>query len=522
LVDEYQDTNRAQYIAVNLLAKAHQNLCVVGDDAQSIYRWRGADIQNILDFQKDYPYSKTVKLERNYRSTKTILSAADSVIKHNRKQLQKKLWTDNETGELIDVFECQNEKEEALRVTDIIKKHHKKGIKLGDMALLYRTNAQSLTLENSLRHANIPYLIVGGISFYKRKEIKDVVAYLRLIINPADNEAVNRVVNEPPRGLGQTSLKHIKYYASKNKLTLLQAFEKAKNITDLQPRAVKSCEEFAQLVNKYIKKVNDTDPDDLVKELLEEVGYIGMYKEIETEESKDRLNNVEQLIIDIGEFFIENPEAKLEEYLQQISLSSDMDNKEFADEKLTMMTIHSAKGLEFKLVCVTGLEEGLFPLKRQDSHPDEEEEERRLFYVAITRAKEKLYLLYATNRARYGSYGTQSPSGFIREIDSKLLLWDGRQKVDRVMIKNPAFPAKNVQIAKKPVNEYSQIQENDNYSQLPGNSGLRIGDRVRHSQFGPGKIVNISGAGMTQKADVNFDSIGRKSLLIQYAKLQKI
>ncbi len=519
LVDEYQDTNRAQYLAIKLLAKAHQNICVVGDDAQSIYRWRGADIQNILDFQKDYPYCKVVKLEQNYRSTKNILSAADSVISNNLHQLKKTIWTDNPEGDKIELISCYTDRDESERAVDIIKKEVKSGKSYGNIAIFYRTNAQSLLFENSLLKEKIPYVLVGSLSFYKRKEIKDVIAYLRLLINQDDDEALLRIINEPPRGIGLTSIKHIKVFAQDNNLSLLGAFKEANLIDDLQKRAQHSATVFAQLFDDYANLSTEQNSWQSFFEFINKSGYMAMLNELQTDESSDRINNIEQLFTDIQRFFEDNEESTLSDYLQQITLSSDLDDKDLSTEKVTLMTIHSAKGLEFPVVIVSGMEQGLFPLERQDMHPDEKEEERRLFYVAVTRAMEHLYLSFSETRSRYGVKQNQNMSQFVREIPKNLLntTFESYTKgnPEKKMIPKSEF--------RKSHNEYSQINPiTENYSQILGQSELRVGDIVRHSQFGRGKIVILSGFGQNQKAEVIFDSIGRKSLLLKFAKLERI
>jgi len=520
LVDEYQDTNKAQYISINMLAKAHQNVCVVGDDAQSIYRWRGADIQNILDFQKDYPYCKVVKLEQNYRSTKTILAAADSVIKNNRNQLKKTIWTDNPEGNKIQLIDNYSDRDEADKIADLIKKEKRDGVAYGEMAVFYRTNAQSLLFENSLRRENIPYVLVGSLSFYKRKEIKDVVAYFRLLINRNDDEALLRIINEPPRGIGLTSIKYFKMYSTQFNVSLIDAFKSAYEIPELQKRAQKSASDFANLFDEYEKLITEQNTWQTYFEFIKKTGYINMLEELQTDESFDRIDNIEQLFTDIQRFFEDNEEGTLSDYLQQISLVSDVDNKDLSDDKVTLMTVHSAKGLEFPVVFVSGLEQGLFPLERQDMHPEEKEEERRLFYVAVTRAMERLYLSYSQTRLKYGTKQTQSISQFLKEIPRNLL------NTTFESYGRDSAPVKKVvpkSVFNKPKNEYSQINSvPENYSQILGQSDLKPGDTVRHQQFGKGKIISLGGFGQNQKADIFFESVGKKSMLLKFAKLEKI
>ncbi len=518
MVDEYQDTNHAQYLVVNLLARAHQNICVVGDDAQSIYGWRGADIGNILNFQNDYPYCKIIRLEQNYRSTKTILAAADSVIKYNRKQIPKKLWTDNPDGDLIELLQFNDSRDEAERIISKIKMAVSKGKSLKEIAVLYRTNAQSAEFENACRKHNIPYVIVGGMSFYKRKEIKDVLAYLKILVNPMDSESLLRIVNEPPRGLGNTSLRHLQNYAEMHNVSLIKSFELAEMNSDLQKRAAVAAKNFAYMIYKHIAAVANAEYDlpTIVSEYLNETGLFDMYREIGTDESRDKLRNIEAVINDIAYFVKNNPDAGLADYVQQISLISELDEKDISQNKLTLMTIHSAKGLEFDEVFIAGLEKGLFPLTRSDADDSELEEERRLFYVAITRAETKLHISYCEQRFRFGNISQQFPSPFIREIDESLIAKKGSP--DRPS----ARPTMGIPKPAKTRSFFDDIPANESYSQLPPPVfNFKIGDTVKHMQFGVGRITGLSGEGNQRKATVLF-SVGKKQLMLAYAKLELI
>ncbi len=523
LVDEYQDTNFSQYKAVNLLANNYRNICVVGDDAQSIYGWRGADIRNILDFQKDYHDCKVFKLEQNYRSTKTILEAADCVIKHNAKQLPKKLRTDNPQGELIDLIDCENDLMEAETIISIIKSKISSGQRrIKDFAVLYRTNAQSLPFEKACRRFKIPYIIIGGMSFYRRKEVKDVLSYLRILMNPNDGESFLRIVNEPPRGLGQTSLNHINNYAKFNHKTLLEAFGEAPQIAQLQKRAAVAALNFAQFINKYRALLNDEPSSypEIVKDYISETGIISILIEIGTDEAKERVRNIEQLVNDISLFAMNNPDETLSDYLQQISLISDLDDKEFDGDRLPLMTLHSAKGLEFKEVFIAGLERGLFPLFRKDKDDSgEEEEERRLFYVGITRAEENLHLSYANQRMKFGSIQVQAPSPFLREIDAELMKSKFGEQLNSRGVENSNTFKKPV--AKSNSSYFNDIPQKDYYSQVEEHS-FKIGDLVRHKQFGVGKVIGLSGSGANSKATVNFSNVGKKTLVLLYAKLELV
>ncbi|MEJ5285840.1 MAG: ATP-dependent DNA helicase UvrD/PcrA [Candidatus Kapaibacterium sp.] len=512
LVDEYQDTNRVQYLVLRQLSSKYRNITVVGDDAQSIYRWRGADIRNILDFQKDFPDVKIFRLEQNYRSTKCILAAADSVIKFNKKQIEKKLWTENPEGELIELYQCETEKDEANLVVKKIKELISGGeYSLGDIAIFYRTNAQSLEFENALRRENINYVVVGGLSFYKRKEVKDVLAYLRLLINPDDNEAFVRIINEPPRGIGKTTLTHLLNYSRENRISLFKSLEHLENIPNLQKRSITILEEFRNWIITTQEKLNEgIGTAEIINEYIKNSGLISMYEEIATDDAFDRLENIETLLSDIYEFLTQNENMTLNDYLQQISLISDIDEKNLSTEQVKMMTLHSAKGLEFPVVFIVGLEQGLFPLNRfRPKDLDDEEEERRLFYVGLTRAMKKVFLTYAKIRHRFGDELYQVPSKFISEIDRSLLLtFESENKTFR----RPTTYSKETFVNSNNFNEFDQTED----------GVLRIGDRVVHPFFGIGKVEHLEGSGNFAQALVNFESVGRKRLMLQYAKLKKL
>jgi DNA helicase-2/ATP-dependent DNA helicase PcrA len=528
LVDEYQDTNRAQYRVVNLLAKAHQNICVVGDDAQSIYKWRGADIRNILDFERDYPYTKIVKLEQNYRSTKNILKAADSVIKNNKNQLPKDLWTDNIEGEKVEVIACADERDEANKIISLIKSSIVGDLSYKDFAVLYRTNAQALALENALRTANIPYVVVGGLSFFKRKEIKDITAYFRLLINKKDNEALQRVINEPPRGIGNTTMQYVRDYAIKKEISLYEAFSEAEQITGLQQRAVTAIKKFTEFVETYSAFENVEDVADYLSQFIEATGLTEMYRELGTDDANDRWNNIQQVISDISIYFKTNTNANLVEYIQQIALMSDYDEKNTSSDQITIMTLHTAKGLEYNTVFLAGLEHGLFPMVRDKD--DDIEEERRLMYVGITRAEKKLFISYANKRMRFGQTELTSPSKFLYEIDADVLDWaEGKR-----LLEEKERRQNNLLNGKF---NYSQGRSSDNYSQIPKSYGtaapataeqkttvfpFKVGDRVKHKVFGEGIISGLKGVGDMRQATVNFYSVGKKDFMLKFAGLVKV
>lgn len=565
LVDEYQDTNRAQYQVIKKLAGKSGNIAVVGDDAQSIYKWRGADIRNILEFERDFKNATIIRLEQNYRSTGNILRAADSVIKFNKNQIEKNLWTDRDPGDLIEVMEYDDDRIEAYKIIDIIKSNlEENAYNLGDFAVLYRTNAQSLALENACLRSNLPYVVIGSTSFYKRKEIKDVLAYLKFLINPSDNESLIRMVNEPPRGIGPATITHLREFADKRKITMFEAFKLVDECEQVQDRYKVLVKKFTDFLVNYLSKYSEISsqlnknsingnliPDqieqstkknselhksenhsdfttkiiELIKNYIEETNILQMYREINTEEALDRWNNIQQLLTDIFNYFNNHPFHRLEEYLQQITLSSDIDNKDTSKEQIKLMTLHSAKGLEFPVVFIIGLEQGLFPISKSEFHPDEEEEERRLFYVGITRAKEKLFLSYAKKRLRFGDIVEQNPSKFLAEIDHRYIKWDHslinhkEQRFPSFTRKETTYNTKNRSKNEDPIFDDLATGHND-YSQIPTRELIKVGTIVNHSHFGIGRIESITGSDANRQAMVNFQSVGRKKLMLQYAKLE--
>ena len=540
LVDEYQDTNRAQYRVVNMLAKKYKNLCVVGDDAQSIYRWRGADIKNILDFERDYPEATTVRLEQNYRSTKVILSAADNVIKNNAKQLKKTLWTDNVEGEKIRLLACRDDREEAQHVVRAIKNRmDTHGYDYKDVAILYRTNAQSQALEDALRRDNLPYNIVSGVSFYKRKEVKDTIAYLRLLVNPDDSESLLRVINEPTRGIGQTSLKRISEYASVESVSIWDVLKSIKNVPNLQTRTINAIEQFVDIIERHQATLHDLPPATLAQQYIEATGLPGMYKQMDTEESLDRWNNIERVLDHVLEQQELDEDLTMAGYLEQVALVSEQDDPKLGTDRVSMMTMHAAKGLEFPLVVIAGLEQGLFPLSKAETDPSEQEEERRLFYVGITRAREQLILSYAERRYRFGELVFSRPSMFLSEIDSEAYAPSARTQAagrGQQTVEPRRSPGKSRRTnndkrerdasgipmaprAPKPENEYSQLPDGDSYSQTE-EGGLQVGTRVKHPIFGAGTIKVLGGSGQNAKAKVQFDNGQTKQLMLAYARLE--
>ena len=545
MVDEYQDTNRAQYKVVNMLASKYRNLCVVGDDAQSIYRWRGADIKNILDFERDYPEATVVRLEQNYRSTKVILAAAHSVIKRNSSQLKKELWTDNTEGEKITVLACRDDREEAETIARTIRSRiSSSGYSPKDVAILYRTNAQSQALEDALRRTNMPYHIVSGVSFYKRKEVKDVLAYLRILVNPDDSESILRVINEPARGIGATSLDRVQEFAVRENLSLFQALLRIQDVPMLQARMVKSVNDFVGIITRYQDMMQELSPASLAQAYIDATGLPQMYRLQQTDDAQDRWNNIERILDHIAEQQELNEEMTLVSYLEQISLLSDADDPQTGNDRIAMMTMHAAKGLEFPLVVIAGLEQGLFPLAKAEQDPAEQEEERRLLYVGITRAREQLILSYAERRYRFGELVFSRPSMFLSEIDTECLAPSSRSMAQHgASIKQPAQPAQPARPQPRG-SAYSQVPERgSSYSQLPmpkrytsvsqpkarnaqeqsaGSPTLRTGQRVKHPMFGNGTVSSVSGTGQSEKATVLFDNGQRKQLMVAFARLEVI
>ena len=527
LVDEFQDTNRAQYAVVKLLGQEYRNICVVGDDAQSIYAFRGADIRNILDFAKDYPDCKTYRLEQNYRSTKSILALADRLIKNNVDQLQKNLWTANPQGESVILLDCYDDRDEAYQILQAIQGEIiENQLALKDFAVLYRTNAQSRAIEDVLRRNGIPYEIVGGIRFYERKEIKDVLAYLRLLVNPDDNESFYRAVNYPTRGVGATSLEKLQGFADGRPVTLFKASKLLDQVDGLQDRAKKSISQFRAFLDKYHSLKSQMSLSELTRAMVDELGILKGFKEEGTAESMGRWENVQELLSAISEFSEEHPDGTLEAFLEEVTLVSDIDTWDETRNVVTLMTLHSSKGLEFPVIFISGVEEGLLPFYTAALEKHELEEERRLFYVGITRTRTKLYLSKTHMRYRFGEPAFSSPSRFLSELGEEFLQvlesksnrrtfatesletgWNGRRRSSN---------------ARKTVREEeSYAQETPDYEQESQEAlELKQGAMVRHEMFGKGKVIRISGRGDSMKAVVQFEEHGVKNLIVKFARLR--
>lgn len=533
LVDEYQDTNRAQYHVITMLARKYRNLCVVGDDAQSIYRWRGAEIRNILDFERDYHDATVVRLEQNYRSTKVILAAADGVIANNAGQIRKTLWTENPDGEKITLMSCRDDREEASVIASLIRQRVRDyDFQYRDVAILYRTNAQSQALEDALRRENMPYHIVSGVSFYKRKEVKDTIAYLRLLVNPHDTESLLRVINEPARGIGTTSLQRIQEFAQAQACSLYTAMESVSEIPGLQRRTQASVEEFIRLVQTYRDLMNQEPPAAIAQAYIEASGLPNMYQQQHTEEALDRWNNIERVLSHIAEQQSLNPELTLTTYLEQVSLVSDQDDPELGNNKVALMTMHAAKGLEFALVVIAGMEQGLFPLQKAETDQAEQEEERRLFYVGLTRAREQLILTHAERRFRFGEIGFSRPSMFLNEIPEECIHVEGAGRGMHTPLRGskPAIGRSERTDDATFSNPYSQLPMHDLPASIPrkgvssrpavATHQYRTGMKVKHPLFGVGHIENLSGTGQQAKATVLFTNGQRKQLMLAFAKLE--
>ena len=574
LVDEYQDTNYAQHAIVNLLTKDNHHICVVGDDAQSIYSFRGANIDNILQFNRQYPEAITLKLERNYRSTQNIVDAANSIIRHNKEQIEKTVFSENEKGEKILLMPSSSDKEEASKVIGHISRlHRSEDVALSETAILYRTNAQSRSFEDALREKNIPYRIYGGLSFYQRKEIKDIIAYFRLVTNLNDEEAFKRIVNYPARGIGNTTLQKIFTASREHNVSLWAVAEQPTQYgVALNKGTLSKLESFCNLITDFRSRVTNMGAFDFATELLQ---YSGIKEDLQKEdgpEGQSKRENVEELLGAIRSFERETTEETgretivLSEFLQQSALQTDADEQDDDTPKVTLMTIHSAKGLEFDAVFVTGLEDGLFPGSQARFFPREMEEERRLFYVAVTRAKRFCFLSYAQSRFRYGQFEISDPSPFIAEINQKFIqeeqvgfahnnsipsalrealmdddwetpsvlpstriagsaIYTKRQTQDVASGKPLKASATHVSRSSASSSDYASTlkpirktqSKSSNAAQKAAINALSVGSNIEHERFGKGTIVSIEGSGENAKAEVDFQAVGRKKLLLKFA-----
>lgn len=524
LVDEYQDTNRVQYSLLRLLASGHRNICVVGDDAQSIYSFRGADIRNILDFEKDYSPCQVFRLEQNYRSTGTILDAANSLISRNPDQIPKKLWTENDPGDPVQLMRCSDEREEAYRIVQIIREESReKKRDLREFAVLYRTNAQSRMLEDAMRRSGIPYTIVGSVAFYRRKEIKDILGYLSLIANPADDRSFLRVINLPTRGIGKVTLGRIAALAQREGVPMLQALSSPSLNDTVAGQTLRKLTDFSLMIRKYRGLKGTMTISELARSIIDETGILSMLKEEGTHEALARRENIQELVSALSEFNQHHPEAMLEDFLEEVALVSEVDQVDFNRNAVTLMTVHAAKGLEFPVVFVAGLEEGMFPISGALETEREIEEERRLMYVGMTRARSRLVLSHAGTRSRFGQIAYMVRSRFLDEIDPAFLRSDPHLSAVKPLGLTPSMGRGNSRGFRKPRPKdprrtQSPFPDYEGESQV--HDGPRVGVRVVHASFGPGKIIALDGHGEKARAVVDFVGAGKKQLLLKYAHLK--
>lgn len=532
MVDEFQDTNLSQYLITKRLSAVHRNICVVGDDAQSIYAFRGADIRNILNFEKDFPELKIIKLEQNYRSTQTIVEAANSVIAKNQAQLKKNVWTANEGGEVISLIKAASDNEEGrLIATSIFEEKTRQGLRNKDFAILYRTNSQSRAMEEALRKMNIKYKIVGGLSFYQRKEIKDLIAYLRFTVNTNDEQALRRIINYPKRGIGDASVDKIIVTAFDHGTSLWEILENVQSF--MGGRTVKAVDDFVMMIRSFQVEMQQKDAYETAMEIAKGSGLLKELYADRTVEGLNRYENVQELLNSIKEY-VDNPETKdksLGAFLQEIALLTSADEDKDQDpDKVTLMTIHMAKGLEFNHVYIVGMEEDLFPSQMMLSSRADLEEERRLFYVAITRAQKKLTLSYALSRYRFGRLKNCDPSRFIEEIDPLYIKVNRSLSSSRTHMDNSSHYARNLvrNLPQSPVKatspRFQALKKEGQSEQFEASdtSGLRSGMKVEHPKFGFGEVLRIEIEGANRKATVRFQHFGEKTLLLSFAKLRII
>ncbi|PQL19178.1 DNA helicase PcrA [Veillonella denticariosi JCM 15641] len=512
MIDEYQDTNHAQYLLAYLLSSYWKNIAVVGDADQSIYAWRGADIQNILDFEKDYPNCTSIKLEQNYRSTKIILDAANAVIDNNEGRPEKNLWTDKVDGPKIQHFTAQSEHEEAAFIGDTItKKHDVHGVPYGDMAILYRTNAQSRVLEEALIKRALPYTMVGGTKFYDRKEIKDVLAYLRVLYNPFDDLSLLRIINVPKRSIGATTVSKLQEYARANGTSLFMTLTQLHLVDSIKGKTKEKLEEFGILIFTLVAEMDDKSVLEILESILDRTGYLAQLEESTDPQDRARAENIGELLSVAKDFQDINPTGTVEDFLEQVALVNDVDSFEQEESKVTLMTLHAAKGLEFPIVFLCGLEEGLFPHSRTLMNPDEVEEERRLAYVGITRAEKELFISNATTRTVFGRTSSYLPSRFIDEIPEELVdsLRAKRKVPDDIKRHVPQHMSVTSRPVTKPIIRNEVIAD------------WKIGDTAIHSKWGKGKVIGVAGEGAGMKLTIEFPTQGVRVVMAKFAPVKK-
>ncbi len=551
LVDEYQDTNLAQYQLVKLITQKTHNLCVVGDDDQSIYSWRGADLRNILEFEQDYPEATVIKLEQNYRSTSNILDAANQVIRNNQERKAKTLWTDAPAGELISMFCAGDEREEAAWICDRIQQLELSGEKYDDIAVLYRTNAQSRVIEEMLMRAGIPYRVYGGLRFYDRKEIKDVIAYLRCVVNPADDISLRRIINQPKRSIGESTIQELLTFASQQNMPLYSALMDVPETLSARPR--KCVREFGELLSDLVAMRETTGLFEFVSLLIEKTGLRSQYENDLSDEAKSRLENMDEFLGAVKEYELAADEPTLDSYLENVALITDLDQSEVSAKHITLMTVHSAKGLEFHTVFIAGMEEGVFPSNRSVMEDDRLEEERRLCYVAITRAREHLYISYASQRMLYNQLNMNAPSRFLNEIPKHLV---DTARIDKREQSFPAGEARPRSSSRQAEKRQPQKQMSFGVPQIVtrgagigakssalGIKGVKkgftpsaaasvpasamaalfqVGDRVMHRKFGEGNVMELHGKGSDARIVIAFAAYGIKEFALSIAPIVKV
>ena len=513
LVDEYQDTNRAQYELIRALAARDQNICVVGDDDQSIYGWRGADLRNILEFEKDFPNAKVVRLEQNYRSTPQILDLAWNVIRRNVERKEKKLWTKKEGGDNATIISAMDENEEAWRIVEEIDRlaiHERRPY--GHFAVLYRINAQSRALEDTLRRRGIPYELVGGVRFYERREIKDVLAYLRILDNPDDAVSLLRIINVPKRGIGDSTVRQLSDFAAASNLSLREALRKVGGIEALKTAARSRLTAFNDLLTGLEADAASASPSMIARQIIDKIGIKAALEDEGTEEAHARIDNLLEFRFALEEMEERNPELTLTDFLQEVTLMSEVDEWEEGKGHVTLMTLHSAKGLEFPVVFVSGVEDGLLPLAGREEARSDVEEERRLLYVGMTRAQDKLYLSFANRRRLFGEGGVQAPSPFLLDIPGELIDGDALPQHGDVLISMGAYAGSH-SVSRGSGRKRTASGSDHRY---------RIGDRIRHRDFGDGTIIAKSGGADDLKIRVLFRNAGTKTLLVRLAPIKKL
>ena len=527
-VDEYQDTNHSQYLIVKSLADKFENICVVGDDAQSIYGFRGANIENILSFQKDYPSASVYRLEQNYRSTQNIVNAANSVIKNNLNKLEKEVWTENEIGEKIEIKETISDSEEGRYVaSSIFDAKHNFQLNNNQFAVLYRTNAQSRSIEDALRRKNIPFQIFGGLSFYQRKEIKDVLAYLRIIVNPNDEESLKRIINYPARGIGQTTLDKIQIFSNQNNLTLFQLIEKINQYDlNINNGTKQKLLDFLNMIKHFQILNENNNALETLNEVLKRIGIVNLLRNDGTPESISRVENIEELLNGVQDFIdgqedLVESKITLADFLEDVALITDLDkNTNNEEPRVSLMTIHLAKGLEFSHVYIVGMEEDLFPSALSSTTRSDLEEERRLFYVGLTRGMKKINLSYPKTRYRWGKLNDCEPSRFIDEIDEKYVNYNRNKS----LMFNSNVVSTNKLRFKKPVLKKSlkSLKISEYKSSNLDYIDINQGDFIIHNRFGKGEVIRTEGFGGDKKAEVKFGNSGLKKILLKFAKYEKV